>query len=72
MTRIILSIVLVFAVGLTGCKSPAQKEKAKEAALTKKTKPNLREENTDVDFQAFAGRLRKAVAARDREMLQSM
>lgn len=74
MTRIIFSIVLVFAVGLTGCKSPAEKEKAKQAAaLTKKPKPpKLREENTDVDFQAFVGRLRKAVGARDRETLRSM
>lgn len=75
-TRILFSIVLVFAVGLTGCKSPEQKEKAKQAkqaaALTKKTKPKLREENTDVDFQAFVGRLRKAVVARDRETLRSM
>lgn len=71
-TRIIFSIVLVFAVGLTGCKSPEQKEKQKQAALTKKLKPKLREENADVDFQAFVGRLRKAVAARDRATLKSM
>jgi hypothetical protein len=70
--KIILSLLLVFAVALTGCKSPAEKKKAKQAALEKKTQAKLREENTDVDFQAYVGRLRKAVAARDRATLQSM
>jgi hypothetical protein len=70
--RVILSILLVFAVALTGCKSPAQKEKAKQAALSKKTNAKLREEGPDVDFQAFLGRLRKAVAERDVATLKSM
>jgi len=70
--RITLSLLLVFAVALTGCKSPAQRENAKRAALEKKAKAKLREENTDIDFQAFVGRLRKAAAARDRATLQSM
>ena len=56
--RIIASILLVLAIGLSGCQTPSQKEKAKKAALKKKTKAELREESSDVDFQAFVGRLR--------------
>jgi hypothetical protein len=70
--KIIASILLVCAIALTGCKTPAQKEKEKKAALTKKTKAKLREENTDVDFQAFIGRLRKATTAHDMKTLSSM
>ena len=70
--RIIASILLVLAIGLSGCQTPSQKEKAKKAALKKKTKAELREESGDVDFQAFVGRLRKAVAAHDVNTLASM
>src|SRR5205814_7111014 len=49
-----------------------KKEKLKQAELKKKAKANLREESTDVDFQAFVGRLRKAVAKRDVETIKSM
>jgi len=70
--RIIASILLVLAVGLSGCQTPSQKEKAKKAALRKKAKVELREESSDVDFQAFVGRLRKAVAAHDVNTLASM
>ena len=73
MPKIIVSILLVLAVALTGCKSPERREKEKQAALTKKTaKAKLREESTDIDFQAFIGRLRKAVASRDIATLKSM
>jgi len=70
--KIIASILLVFAIALSGCKSREEKEKQKKAALTKKAKAKLREESTDVDFEAFIGRLRKAVAARDVPALKSM
>jgi len=70
--KIISTFLLVFAIALTGCKTAAQKEKAKNAALTKKAKAKLREENPDVDFQAFVGRLRKAVASRDLATLKTM
>ena len=72
MSKIIVFILLALAVALTGCKSPEQREKAKEAKLTKKANAKLREESTDVDFQAFVGRLRKAVASRDVAALKSM
>jgi hypothetical protein len=70
--KIIGLFLLVIAVGLSGCQTPSQKEKEKKAALKKKAKVELREESSDVDFQAFVGRLRKAVAAHDVNTLASM
>jgi hypothetical protein len=71
--RILLTSLLALAFVFTGCQTPAQeKEKLKQAELKKKAKANLREESTDVDFQAFLGRLRKAIAKRDVEALKSM
>jgi hypothetical protein len=71
--RILLTSLLALAVVFTSCQTPEQKkQKLKQAELKKKAKANLREESTDVDFQAFIGRLRKAVAKRDMETLKSM
>jgi hypothetical protein len=70
--KIVASILLLLAIGLGGCQTPSQKEKEKKAALNKKTKAELREESSDVDFQAFVGRLRKAVAAHDVNTLAGM
>jgi hypothetical protein len=70
--RLIGSILLVLALALGGCKTPSDKDKAKNEALKKKTKVNLREESSDVDFQAFISRLRKAVAAHDMQTIASM
>jgi hypothetical protein len=70
--RIITFILLIFALALGGCKTPTEKEKAKQAALKKKAKAELREENSDVDFQAFIGRLRKAAASHDVAALSEM
>jgi hypothetical protein len=71
--RILLVVFLASAFVVGGCQTPAQKkEKLKQAELKKKAKANLREESNDVDFQAFLGRLRKAVAKRDVETLKSM
>ena len=69
--KIIGLFLLVIAVGLSGCQTPSQKEKEKKAALKKKAKVELRE-SSDVDFQAFVGRLRKAVAAHDVNAIASM
>lgn len=67
----LLIILLAFTLVLPACQSPEKKkEKAKQAAL-KKTKADLRE-SEDVDFQAFVGRLKKAVANHDVETLKSM
>ena len=71
--RILLTSVLALEFVFAGCQTPQQKkEKLKQAELKKKAKANLREESTDVDFQAFVGRLRKAVAKRDVETIKSM
>jgi hypothetical protein len=69
--RIFASILLLLAVAVSGCKSTANKDKEKKAALTKKAKANLREDS-DVDFEAFVGRLKKAVAAHDVNTLAGM
>ena len=70
--RILLTALLLSAVFFTSCQTPEEKnKKAKQAALKKKTKADLRE-STDVDFQAFVGRLRKAVANRDKDTIKSM
>jgi hypothetical protein len=69
--RTLTSVLLLLAIALTGCKSTSKADKAKKAALTKKTKADLRED-TDIDFEAFVGRLKKAVAAHDVNTLASM
>ena len=71
--RVLLTSLLALGFVFAGCQTPQQKkEKLKQAELKKKAKANLREESTDVDFQAFVGRLRKAVAKRDVETIKSM
>jgi hypothetical protein len=74
--KTIVPILLVFALvlggSLSGCKTPSKADKAKKEALNKKTKANLRDESSDVDFQAFISRLRKAAAAHDMNTLAGM
>jgi len=71
--RVLHTSLLPIAFVFAGCETPQKKkEKLKQAELKKKAKANLREESTDVDFQAFVGRLRKAVAKRDVETIKSM
>ena len=71
--RILLAVSLAFAFVGGGCQTPEKKkEKLKQAELKKEAKADLREESSDIDFQAFLGRLRKAVAKRDVETLKSM
>jgi hypothetical protein len=68
--RIIGFTFLLLALALTGCAKTGQN--TKKAAMFKKPPVSLREENADVDFQAFVGRLRKAVKAHDVHTLTSM
>jgi hypothetical protein len=70
--KFITCLLLVFAMALSGCKTPSKAEKEKKAALDKKAKANLREESSDTDFQAFVSRLRKAVEAHDMNTLATM
>ena len=69
--RVLTSVLLLLAITLTGCKSTSKTDKEKKAALSKKTKAELRED-TDIDFEAFVGRLKKAVASHDVNALASM
>ena len=69
--RTIACLLLLFAIPLAGCKSPAKREKEKEAAAAKKDQQTT-EANADVDFQAFVSRLRKAVQSRDLQTVASM
>ncbi len=58
---------------LGGCAAFGSKHpKEKKPAAEKKAKAELREDNTDVDFQAFVGRLRKTVEAHDMNTLATM
>ena len=70
--RILITALLLSVFVFAGCQTPDQKkEKLKQAALKKKAKADLREQQ-DVDFQAFVVRLRRAVAQRDMATLKSM
>ena len=62
--RKILLFLLVVAVMLSGCNSFGKKKGDKKPAEVKKEAAKM-EESSDVDFQAFLGRLRQAVSARD-------
>jgi hypothetical protein len=69
--RIAAILLVLLALPLGGCKSFGKKKEEKQPAM-KKDKAALREENNDVDFQAFVGRLRKAVASRDMNAIAAM
>lgn len=72
--KIIVCVLLLFAVASSGCKSPGKRAKEKAAAQAKKDekKSPPPQESSDVDFQAFIGRLRKAVHARDMNTIAQM
>ena len=69
--KILASLLLVLAVAFTGCKSAGKRQKDRESAAQKKADLETTA-NPDVDFQAFIGRLRKAVAARDMNTIAAM
>ncbi len=68
----IVFLFLLSAIALGGCSSPGSKKAKEDAAIKKRAKAELRDENADVDFQGFLGRLKKAVAAHDTTTLASM
>jgi hypothetical protein len=73
--KFIISLLLATILalgGLSACKTQSKAEKERKAALRKKAKAELRDESPEVDFQAFVGRLRKAVSARDLNTIASM
>lgn len=65
-------LVLISALALGGCDAFKSKKQDKKPAVDKRAKADLREENNDVDFQAFASRLKQAVAAHDVNAIAGM
>src|SRR4030095_4221097 len=68
--RIVQCLVLLAALAFTACPTTNPKRNSKKAAKTADTPTN--EQNTDVDFQSFVGRLRKAVKAHDVNTIAAM
>src|SRR5439155_9760478 len=68
----IVFLFLLSTIALGGCNSLDKSKKKKEADVKKRAKAELREDSADVDFQAFVGRLKKAVAAHDINTVASM
>src|SRR5437588_12071601 len=67
--RFLAFVVLLFGLAAGGCKTPPKKTAAHEKKPAK-VKPT--QETTDVDFDGFISRLRKAVAAHDMNTIASM
>ena len=65
-------VFLIGALALGGCDIFKSKKQDKKPAVDKRAKADLREENADVDFQAFVGRLKQAVSAHDVNTLAGM
>lgn len=61
-------IALVILLPLAGCKTTKEDEKKDDTAATR----NMEDPSGDVTYQAFVGRLRKAVAARNAQLVASM
>jgi hypothetical protein len=64
------TLLLVFALAFSGCGTFSKRHK-KEKAATKKEEQK-QDQNNEVDFQAFVGRLRKAVKEHDMTTIASM
>ncbi len=65
------TFLLVFAFLFTACGGKGKKKKKDDAAQTKKEE-SLANQGTDQDFNAFIGRLRKAVSVRDMTTIAQM
>jgi hypothetical protein len=65
-------VFLVSALAFGGCEMFKSKKPDKKPGVKDRAKADLREENTDVDFQAFVSRLKKAVAAHDVNAIAEM
>ena len=65
-------LFLIGALAFGGCSAFKSKKHDKKPDLNKRAKADLREENSDVDFQAFVGRLKKAVSAHDVNAIAAM
>jgi hypothetical protein len=68
-----IALLFLFgALAFGGCDLFKSKKSDKKPAVKDRAKANLRDENADVDFQAFLGRLKKAVSAHDVNALAGM
>ena len=68
--RFLASVLLLLALATGGCQSPHKKKTTKQETKPAKVKPG--QEPTDVDFDGFVLRLRKAVTARDMTTIAQM
>jgi hypothetical protein len=68
--RVLVLVVLSLALAAAGCQSPQKKKTAKQETKPAKVKPG--QEPTDVDFDAFVARLKKAVATHDMTAIAQM
>jgi len=68
-TPIVCCLLSVVALSFTACPTTDSKKPPKKPATTAEQPPD---EVAGVDFQAFVGRLRKAIRAHDVNMLASM
>jgi len=65
-------IVFFFLIGALAFGGCAKSKKPDKPAVNKRAKADLRAENTDVDFQAFVGRLKQAVSSHDVNAIAGM
>ena len=65
-------LFLLCALVFSGCASTSKKKKKTVTPGQVRKEEAKLEESTDVDFQAFIGRLRKAVQARDMNAIAAM
>ena len=68
----IATFLLLFAFLFTGCGASGKKNKKKPETAQTKKEESLANQGADQDFNAFLGRLRKAVAAHDMETIAQM
>jgi len=68
--RVLVLVMLSVAFATGGCKNPPKKQTEKQQ--TKSAKVKAGQEATDVDFDAFVMRLKKAVAAHDMSTIAQM
>lgn len=67
----IVFLFLACAMAFSGC-GMFKSKKDKKPDPSKRAKAELRDENSDVDFQAFLGRLKQAIAAHDVNAIAGM
>jgi hypothetical protein len=69
-TRLLQCLTVLAALSLVACPTTDPKKNAKKAAHTAERPTG--EQSSDLDFQAFVSRLRKAVKAHDADTIASM